>query len=416
MVNPDVIIVGSGISGLSCAFHLHRNGISALVLESSDGIGGRLRTDSKDGFLLDRGFQVLLTAYPEAKAVLNYEALNLHYFAPGALVRFDERFHRLVDPWRLPLKALSVLFSPLGSLSDKLRIARLRHQATSGSIAELFQRPESTALETLKGLGFSENMINRFFRPFLGGVFFDSELSVSSRMFEFGFRMFSQGGTALPAAGMVSLPQQIASRLPEESIRTNAKVTKLQEKGVLLASGEAIFGKAVVLATEGPEVARLLEEKTIPASRSMTCCYFSALEPPLSEPLLVLNGEGKGPIVNCCVPSIVAPSYAPAGKSLIAATIIGVPMTSEQAIVTAVKNQLSDWFGPSVDTWELLRIYKIHHALPLQTPPTPNPLTTSVKKSSWLFYCGEYRSLASLHWALVSGRRASERVLEALNR
>lgn len=166
----DVIVVGAGLAGLCCARRLAARGVSTVVLEASDGVGGRVRSDEVLGFRLDRGFQVLLTAYPDARAVLDYAALDLRAFYPGALVRFGGRFHCVADPWRNPFDGVAGALSPIGSFADKLRVARLRRRACGGSLADLFARPETTSERALRGLGFTEAMIDRFFRPFLGGV------------------------------------------------------------------------------------------------------------------------------------------------------------------------------------------------------------------------------------------------------
>ncbi len=244
--NADVLIIGGGLAGLCCALRLHQSGLSFQVLEASDGVGGRVRTDKVEGFLLDRGFQVLLTAYPEARRVLDYDALNLRPFYPGALIRYKGRFHRFADPWRHPIDGIMGLFSPIGTVSDKLKVRKLRQQVLTGSLQDLYNRPETTTLQALRNLGFSENMIDRFFKPFIGGVFFDPNLGVSSRMFEFGFRMFSMGDTALPSKGMGTIPEQIVARLPEGTVRTEARVESIQEDGVTLKSGEKIKAQAVV--------------------------------------------------------------------------------------------------------------------------------------------------------------------------
>ena len=187
----EVLIIGAGLAGLCCARTLYQAGISFLLLDASDGVGGRVRTDRLEGFQLDRGFQVLQTAYPEARRVLDYPALNLKPFDPGALVFFDGRLHRVVDPIRQPQQLLSTILSPVGTLADKLRLARLRWQVSQGSIEDLLHRPETSTLAALRNQGFSDSMIERFFRPFYSGVFFDRELTSSSRMFEFVFRMLA---------------------------------------------------------------------------------------------------------------------------------------------------------------------------------------------------------------------------------
>ena len=414
--NADVLIIGGGLAGLCCALRLHQSGLSFQILDASDGVGGRVRTDRVEGFLLDRGFQVLLTAYPEARRVLDYDALNLRPFYPGALIRYKGRSHRFADPWRHPIDGIMGLFSPIGSFSDKLRVRKLRQQVLTGSLQDLYNRPETTTLQALRNLGFSENMIDRFFKPFIGGVFFDPNLWVSSRMFEFGFRMFSMGDTALPSMGMGAIPDQIAARLPEGTVRTEARVESIQEDGVTLKSGEKIKSQVVVVATEGPEAARLLGDKEKSGSRSVTCLYFETNEPPLSEPLLVLNGEGKGPINSLCSPSSVAPSYAPKNRSLLEVTMTGNPDLGDQQLESTVRTQLTEWFGPGVNGWGYLRTYRIFHALPMQVPPVSDPTSGSHQIRPGLFVCGEYHRAASIQWAMVSGRQAAEAIMDWLGK
>jgi phytoene dehydrogenase-like protein len=308
------------------------------------------------------------------------------------------------------------LFSPIGSFSDKLRVRKLRQQVLTGSLQDLYNRPETTTLQALRNIGFSEGMIDRFFKPFIGGVFFDSSLGVSSRMFEFGFRMFSMGDTALPSGGMGAIPEQIASRLPKGSVRIEARVESTQEDGVTLKSGEKVKAQAIVLATEGPETARLLMDQQRPGSRSVTCVYFAAEEPPFSEPLLVLNGEGKGLINSLCSPSSVAPNYALENEALISITIIGNPDQSDEQLESVVRAQLKEWFGLKVSGWRYLRTYRILHALPMQTPPVSDPTSRPAQIRPGLFVCGEYQNIASIQWAMVSGRQTAEAVMDWLGK
>ena len=189
----DVIVVGGGLAGLCCALRLHQEGIRFLLIEASDGVGGRMRTDRAEGFLLDRGFQVLLTAYPEAQRVLDYKALDLHYFYPGAMVRFGGKFHKVADPWRHPLEALRGAVSPVGTFGDKMKVGRLRRKTLEGPVEGLFSRPETTTLKALQDLGFSEKMIDRFFRPFLGGVFLTGSWKFPAGCSSSGFGCFPLG-------------------------------------------------------------------------------------------------------------------------------------------------------------------------------------------------------------------------------
>ena len=409
----DVLIVGAGLAGLSCACELVEKGLSCLLLEASDGVGGRARTDQLNGFLLDRGFQILLTAYPEAQRLLDYPSLQLRLFEPGALVRIDGRFHRIADPWRRPTAAFSTLLSPVGTVADKLKLARLRSRLIRASSKVLLQSPEMSTIEFLHDCGLSPLMIERFFRPFLGGVFLESELQTSSRMFEFVFRMFSSGDAALPAGGMGAMAQQLLSRLPEGCVRLQQKVAYVAPYVVTLASGQEIRARSVVVATDNAAAAQLLPEIRLLASRGTTCFYFAAEKAPISEPVLVLNGEGRGPVNNLCVPSLVAPSYAPPGAHLLSATVIGKPGRDTEHFLAAVRNQLAEWLGSDALGWRHLCTYWIPDALPDQSSAAggANPKENRVRPG--LYVCGDYRDTASINGALGSGRRVAEAIVDS---
>lgn len=403
-MTPDVLIVGGGLAGLCAARTLHAAGRTFAILDASDAVGGRVRTDIVDGFRLDRGFQVLLDAYPEAAAVLDYAALDLKAFHPGAMVRFEGRFHELHDPWRRPIAAIKSLANPIGTFTDKLKVARIRQRALQGTLEDRFRSPETTTLDALRHAGLSDVIIERFFRPFLGGIFLEPELRTSSRMFEFVFRMFSTGNATIPALGMGEIPKQIAAGLPAASIRLNTRVVEVTPGQVRLDHGETLSARAVIVATEGPEAARLLGDTPV-AGQSVTCMYFSAPHPPLTQPMLVLNGGGHGPINNLCVPSVVSRAYAPARQALISATCL------TETTETPVLDQLERWFGAQVTDWRHLRTYRIPYALPNQAAPALATPERDVRRAPGLFVCGDHMDNASINGAMVSGRRAAQAVL-----
>lgn len=409
--SADVLIVGAGLAGLCCARRLGEAGIPFQIVEASDGIGGRVRTDEVEGFLLDRGFQVLLTAYPEARRVLDYSRLDLKAFSPGALSWFAGKMNPVVDPWRTPGKWREALASEFGTLGDKLRMARLRGRLKRNSMESLFRRPDRSTREDLESEGFSKEIIHRFFRPFLGGILLDGELKTSSRMFEFVFKMLSEGDTAVPSRGMGAIPAQTAEKFGGDAIRLNSRVESLHENELTLTGGETLRARAIAVATDGPAAAHLVGEAE-PASRSVSCFYYAADEAPVSGPILTLNGDGAGPVNNFAVMSQVAPSYAPAGKQLISVSVLGTQELTDVQLSGFVIAQMKNWFGPVARSWRFLKSYKIVHAQPQQYPGALEPPQRSVRVRPGIYVCGDHRDNASIQGAMESGRRAAEAIVE----
>ncbi len=415
----EVVVVGAGLAGLACALDLVAAGREVLLLEAGDAPGGRVRTDTADGFRMDRGFQVLLTAYPELRRRVELEALELGTFYPGALVRSEGTFHRMADPGLQMADALMGAMAPVGSLTDKLRVARFRQEVMRGDPEALLDAPAGTTLATLEEAGFSGEMIDRFFRPFFGGVLLDPELGVSGRLFRYYFRMFASGRSAVPAGGMEALPRQLAAGLPSGTLRLGRRVREVGPRGVEVEAGDRIEAEAVVLAVEGPEAARLaggaMED---PGSRGVTAFWFAAPTSPVGEGILVLNGEGAsaGPVNNLAVLSDVAPGYAPEGEALVSATVLGDPPGEGgvRELEASVRAHLVRWYGGEVEGWRTVEVHRIPHAQPLQTPEALDPPRRPVRLPDGLFVCGDHRENASLNGALASGGRAARGVLEAL--
>jgi phytoene dehydrogenase-like protein len=414
MDRPRVVIVGAGLAGLACGVELTAAGVTCEVLEASGDVGGRVRTDEVEGFLLDRGFQVLLTAYPEARRLLDYEALDLRRFFPGAVIRSGGRFRRLADPWRRPLAGVGGVLSGAVSPADALRIARLRARVRRGTLEELRSHPERSTLERLRLEGFSQAIVHRFFRPFFGGVFLDPGLDTTDRQLEFVFRMFAAGDIAVPSAGMGEIPRQLASRLPAGSVRLGVRVESVDGSSVRLTGGGSVEAAAVVVAADATDVRALIDLPDTVRWRGVTCLYFAADRPPIAGPVLVLDGDGGGPVNNLCVMSEVSPGYSPAGRSLVSVTCLGPEAGGDEALERAVRTQLRSWFGPSVGGWRHLRTYRIERALPDQRPPTPGPGAIPVRLRERLYVCGDYRADGSINGAMASGRAAAEAVLSDL--
>jgi phytoene dehydrogenase-like protein len=404
----DVVIVGAGLAGLSAARVIQQHGLSVVVLEASDAVGGRVRTDIVDGFQLDRGFQVMLTAYPELKSQVDMRALDLRPFDPGALVWLNGKGHAVSDPFRKPQTLATTAFAPIGGVFDKARIVLLRARIMRRKPALLLGGQDVSTDVALRAFGFSTKIINRFFRPLFGGIQLDPHLATSRRMFDVIFRSLSEGQSVLPSRGMQALPQQMASRLAEDTIHLNTIVSSIDGTKVTLDSGESITARAVVVATDGPTASSLLGIPMV-ESRKVGCVYFSADIPPTRSKLVVLDGTGNGPVLNVAVLSNVAPSYAPADKHLIVAALPGITDGDLEAMS---RQQLRSWWGPQVDGWKHLRTYIINHGGPEQKPPfSPKQ---RVDLGNGQFVCGDHRDTGSLQGAMFSGRRCGEAVVRSL--
>ncbi len=404
-VTIDAVIVGAGLAGLTAARTLTDAGREVVLLEASDGPGGRVRTDLVDGFRLDRGFQVLLTAYPDVARQLDVDALALRRFDPGSLVWIDDRLHAVGDPIRMPRRILHSAAAPVGSLADKVRLARLLLRLRRADPRTLLRGPDRTTLDALRAEGFSTAMIDRFFRPLIGGIQLDPELGASSRMYEVVLRCLAVGDSAVPAAGMQAIPDQLAARLPNGVLRLDTPVASVADGAVTTAAGEVVRASNVVVATEGPAAAALLGLPTV-GSRAASCVWFAADQPPFTQKLIALDGSGTGPALNVSVMTNVAPEYGPSGSTLIAAAC---PGRADADLEPAVRRQLRTWWGLPVDEWRHLRTDVIAHGQP-ESPPPFHPKQRQLVRDG-IFVCGDHRDTPSIQGALYSGRRVAETLL-----
>jgi len=405
-----VLIVGAGIAGLACAARLHRAGRSFVLLEASDGVGGRVRSDrTEDGFILDRGFQVLLSAYPEVKRQLDFAALQPRAFRSGAVIRLpDGKEAVLRDPFRDLWAIPSALGSPIGTLADKLRLARLACSVALRSPDTLLSENAEGTLEFLHRQGFSPRCIELFFRPFFGGVFLDRSLLVDSCFFNFVFQQFVRGRAVLPQGGMQRIPDQLAAGLPGDSIFLSTPVSAVEKGAVELKNGKRLLGSAVVLAVEGTAAARLMPGLVTPALwRRTTCLYFAAPDKPgKGDGYLRLNACPKALVHNVCFPSDIDPEVAPPGQTLVSVSSHGLNGLTTPVLRARVLVELGDWFGPQVRGWRHLRSYDIPRALPATLTRVARPIL-----HSGVHVCGDHVAYPSLNAALATGRLTAESLL-----
>lgn len=405
-----VIIVGAGMAGLACADVLHKAGRDFLLLEGDSQVGGRVRTDRMaDGFLLDRGFQVLLSAYPEARRTLDIAALNPRAFRSGAVIRMpDGSTTVLRDPWTEPWSIASAVNAPIGSWADKWKVGLLVWEVLREAPEDLLARSGVDTLDFLRSRGMSQEIIDGFFRPFFGGVFLDRSLRVDSGFFLFLFQQFVLGRALLPAGGMQRIPEQLASRLPRHALRLEARVRSVEAGGVRMMSGEWLQAASVVVAVDGQCAAEWLPGYSVlPEWKRTSCLYFAAPgRPGRGDRYLRLNAVPGCLVHNVCFPSDVDASCAPSGQSLVSVSSHGDHSLDSATLLERVRLELVDWFGLQVNEWRHLRTYDIPRAL-----PSPAVGNSGLDQWQGVFVCGDHTAYPSLNAALATGRRCAEAVL-----
>lgn len=412
MFDADVIIIGGGAAGLTCAKALQKAGMKWLLLERSDRLGGRLRTDLQDGYTLDHGFHVIQPKYPELKGVVDVKMLKSRPFARGAKIFHDARWHTIAHPFKHPAHALGTLFSSLATFGDMRRLGWWTFRTRFQNSDSIWEGNEIKSIDRLREQGFSETFIQSFFRPFFGGVSLDPDLQISARQMEFAFRSFLEAAPVLPQGGIASLVPYLSAELPPERIRLSTEVVARDGQILHLADGSTLRGFQIVIATENTSAQQLIGAKknstAIPfvSERATSVFYFEAPNPPpVAGPWLLLNGEPGGPVLHGCFPSQVQPSYAPKGKQLFSATAVG-PVTPD---LEAVRTQMADWFGEEARAWPHLRTIHVPRALPRRESLRPAFLPERL--SDELFVCGDHRAYPSLNAAIASGRRAADVVI-----
>ncbi|MFE0677342.1 NAD(P)/FAD-dependent oxidoreductase [Streptomyces sp. NPDC058867] len=403
----DVLVVGAGVAGLACARDLLDAGVGVRVLEASDDVGGRMRADRVDGFVVDRGFQVFNTSYPQVRRRMVLRDLRLRPFTPGVLVHDPSGRLRFSDPTRRP-----------GTLPDLLpgRLAGARDMAALGALCardmlaptRLLKRSADTTTRTaLAQAGVSEALVERFFRPFLSGVFLEDELVTSGRFFHLVWRSMLRGTLCLPTDGIGAVPHALATALPADTVRLETPVAGLTDTGLLTAAGAELPARAVVVATGPGPVAELLPEVDLPDYRVVTTYSHVAPRSPLGEPTLLVDSRRR--FLNTVVLSDVVPSYAPAGHALIATSVLGHDTEGRER---QVREALGEAYGTGTEGWDLLTVRTVVDALPAMAPPLPLSRTTRVAPGRYV--CGDHRATGSVQGAMASGARAAREVLQDL--
>jgi phytoene dehydrogenase-like protein len=406
----DVVVVGAGLAGLCAALHLSDAGLDVRLLEQADDVGGRVRTDVVDGMLLDRGFQLHNDAYPEARRMLNHDALALCRYAAGVVVTRDGHRHRLGDPRRAPSWAASTALAPVGSPVSKARLVAYALRTVIRPPHVLASQPDTSAEVALSRAGLDGRILDCMLRPFLAGVFGEDALDTSRRFLDLVLRSFALGTPSVPTGGMGEIPRQLAGRLPERALRTSTPVRSVTPRSVRTDDGE-LPTRAVVVATDPAGAAGLVPSLPDPRMHALTTYYHLASEAPSNLAALHVDGHRRGPVLNTSVISNIAPTYAPPGRHLISSTVLGVrdDTTSE----LSVRDQLALVYGRDTRRWDHVRTYAVSDALPAM--PAPLELGKPVSVDG-IVVAGDHRATSSIQGAMASGRRAASAVLDQLRK
>ncbi|PAU84112.1 phytoene dehydrogenase [Halorubrum salipaludis] len=433
-MNGDATVVGGGLAGLVAAARLAEAGADVTLYERRPAVGGRVRTETVDGFTLDRGFQVLFSSYPAVERELGpdaADALNLRTFAPGATICRPGSRSVLSDPLRDPRAALASLLNDEVSFSDKLRTLALRHDLAERDEDDFFAGPDASIREYLRDWGFADDYVENFVEPFYGGITLDRSLSTSKHVFEYTFRAMSRGAIGVPAEGMAAVPEALAARAREAgvAIETGEDVASVRTAGqgripfrtgrgdaegatVELADGSTRETDAVVVATTPPEARRLTGVESIPTEGVPNVTGWYAL--PAGESFetgkrILLNAADGSP--NAVVPmSEVAPEYVPDDRALLAATFLGeAPLDRPAAgLRDDVRDALEAWFpGRDFDGLETVDTHRVRFAQFAQPPGVHADLPDPDDPEGPVVLAGDYTEWSSIQGALESGRTAA---------
>ena len=401
--NKTIYIIGAGISGLIAAYELEQAGYSPVVLEKSDAVGGRVRTVEKNGYHLDLGFQVLLSAYPLANKYLDFDALRLRRLESGSQIYVDGKRFLIGDALRNIRLLAPTLLADIGSLTDKVKVLALSRRLKKKSLGAIFDSPETSTLEYLRSQGFSEKIIDRFFRPFFSGIFLEPELRTSSRMFEFVYKMFGEGYATIPEQGIGAISKQLKEKLKTTQFQFGQEVKQVTNEHITLGNGQELIHKGVIITANASALISNMNDQAV-EWKSCTCLYFEVERTNIPEGTIALVAD-KGKLSN----NLYAYKDA-SGKQLLSVTTLKHTGKTNEELTQAIEAEVKEYCG--IQRIKHIANFKISEALPdlthlkMTTSPSESQLTDHI------FLAGDVLFNGSLNAAMESGRLAALGLLE----
>ncbi len=410
--STKIVIIGAGISGLVAALTLEEEGYAPTIYEASDRVGGRVKTDVVEGYQLDHGFQVLLDAYPMAQKYLDFDALQLQQFLPGAQLFKNGKSEIIGDPLRSFSLLFPTLFSKVGNFNDKLKVLQLNANLKKKSLETIFKEPETTTLDYLKSFGFSEEMITDFFKPFFSGIFLEPELATSSRMFQFVYKMFGSGLAVLPKAGIGAIPMQLAERLTQTKIHFNSQVETCTDEKITFSNGKSVHPDFTIIATDASPLVPNLRKQQL-HWHSCDTLYFTTNSKVINKALIGLITD-QGALINNIFYHTALEMEQRGEKELLSVTIVKKHDLSEYQLIQKVKEELFQF--ANITTNRYLGRYAIPKALPNLKDIRNQVVPTETRLMQGTFLAGDYLLNGSLNAAMTSGEMAAKGVIEAIEK
>lgn len=405
-----IYIIGAGVSGLVAAQVLEHKGYHPIIIDATERVGGRVKTDLIDGYQLDHGFQVLLTAYPAAQKYLNFDDLDLQHFRPGATIFKKGSQKTLGDPLRDISLLIPTLTSGVGNFWDKVKILQLNLRLKKTKLSDIFEQPEKSTFKYLVDLGFSNAMIHTFFKPFFSGIFLEDKLETSSRMFEFVYKMFGEGYAALPKAGIEAIPQQLKKNLKTTTFLLNTKVKTVEDGKIILTDGRELNSHYTVIATEASGLVNHLKNQ-VTKWKSCDTFYFETEKRNIQQPLIGLIADEASLINNLFYHKSLKTKWAGA-KELLSVTVVKPHQLTKEALQKQVELELKQFCN--IEVIRCIKHYSIPQALPKLEQLRYEMKPSETRLTSRIFLAGDVQLNGSLNAAMIAGERAGLGVAEVI--